>query len=634
MSPPASLKAELKAWEAQFRAAHGRDPTKQDIKQEPAIADKYKEYNKAKTATTSSTRANAAPPPPAAHEDAIFKTPTKPKPKRSTAHPSASTSTAQPNPSTSTYVVANSPSKLRALVAAHSFGGSPNKKPSQPGLGTGVDLRVVGSPEKYNPFKLGSPSKKSPAKSSATAGFGRRLFASDDAMDVDPAPFPGSSRDKKTKPSSARSVASSSTSSVSKAAPWESLFGAPAPPLPPRSFRRTLSTLSSSSNGNDNPFSTSQSSTSLLDPPTLANGALPDDDDDDDDEVLGPSPVKASSTSKKFKPLISTSVSSFTSKLLQSSQPSPPQPPTAATTKQIFAAEFTPKPVANTKNFAKEKGRQEKPVKGPEGVTGRARENGAGGQKKSRKGEFSEDDDVVDNERTQVGRRNGNKVTKARTTAINEKEIKPAPKARKKRKFTHVEDDLDEMEVDEDGNETLASVKRREERGAFVLDVDSEAEPEDDDGLAARREKVVVRPRRAYGGAGEADDDLAGTSGQGSLFYRDKRNLLAKDTDDEDEDEAEQQDDGQSMVPEELVELLSLRSPVKGTYEKREREREERVRRLLGEKRRVGKGLDELDNGDGEEEAGSEAEGDDDWDSETEGWKEIDGEMDGYGVDW
>ncbi|TCD62846.1 hypothetical protein EIP91_006359 [Steccherinum ochraceum] len=66
----ATVRAEIKAWEHAYRAKHGRHPTVQDIKDEPAIAEKYKLYkklNKAKQATaipaasSSSTRSSTPP---------------------------------------------------------------------------------------------------------------------------------------------------------------------------------------------------------------------------------------------------------------------------------------------------------------------------------------------------------------------------------------------------------------------------------------------------------------------------------------------------------------------------------------------------------------------------------------------
>ncbi|EMD41949.1 hypothetical protein CERSUDRAFT_110503 [Gelatoporia subvermispora B] len=45
-----SLRVEIKAWERDFRAEHGRDPSIQEIKDQPAIAAKYKQYKSLKSA--------------------------------------------------------------------------------------------------------------------------------------------------------------------------------------------------------------------------------------------------------------------------------------------------------------------------------------------------------------------------------------------------------------------------------------------------------------------------------------------------------------------------------------------------------------------------------------------------------
>ncbi|KAH7930526.1 hypothetical protein BV22DRAFT_1000481 [Leucogyrophana mollusca] len=54
----AAVRAEIKAWERDFRNNHHRDPSVQDIRDQPAIAEKYKLYKKLSKAT-----AEHAPPP-------------------------------------------------------------------------------------------------------------------------------------------------------------------------------------------------------------------------------------------------------------------------------------------------------------------------------------------------------------------------------------------------------------------------------------------------------------------------------------------------------------------------------------------------------------------------------------------
>ncbi|KAI6136476.1 hypothetical protein F5141DRAFT_1185438 [Pisolithus sp. B1] len=56
MTELAAVRAQIKAWERDFRSARDRDPSIQDIKDQPHIADKYKLYKKlSKSATTTTT---------------------------------------------------------------------------------------------------------------------------------------------------------------------------------------------------------------------------------------------------------------------------------------------------------------------------------------------------------------------------------------------------------------------------------------------------------------------------------------------------------------------------------------------------------------------------------------------------
>lgn len=67
MAELAAVRAQIKAWERDFRSARGRDPSIQDIKDQPHIADKYKLYKKlSKSATscpTTSASQNPSTPP-------------------------------------------------------------------------------------------------------------------------------------------------------------------------------------------------------------------------------------------------------------------------------------------------------------------------------------------------------------------------------------------------------------------------------------------------------------------------------------------------------------------------------------------------------------------------------------------
>lgn len=82
MADVVSLRAEIKAWERDFKSKFSRDPSVQDIKDQPAIADKYKLYKKlSKAAAAAATCLSQTRP-------SSSQTPTTPP--KSTAHPSRS----------------------------------------------------------------------------------------------------------------------------------------------------------------------------------------------------------------------------------------------------------------------------------------------------------------------------------------------------------------------------------------------------------------------------------------------------------------------------------------------------------------------------------------------------------------
>ncbi|PPQ67102.1 hypothetical protein CVT25_005703 [Psilocybe cyanescens] len=62
MSEIATVRAQIKAWERSFKDINGRPPTVDDIKQNPNIADKYKQYKKLSRAATSSNTTQASKP--------------------------------------------------------------------------------------------------------------------------------------------------------------------------------------------------------------------------------------------------------------------------------------------------------------------------------------------------------------------------------------------------------------------------------------------------------------------------------------------------------------------------------------------------------------------------------------------
>ncbi|KAJ7170127.1 hypothetical protein C8R46DRAFT_1266447 [Mycena filopes] len=61
----ATLKQQIKAWERNFKSTHGREPDVKDMKQEPGLAQKYKDYkrlSKAADAAQSSSKVPSTPP--------------------------------------------------------------------------------------------------------------------------------------------------------------------------------------------------------------------------------------------------------------------------------------------------------------------------------------------------------------------------------------------------------------------------------------------------------------------------------------------------------------------------------------------------------------------------------------------
>ncbi|CAD6569346.1 MAG: hypothetical protein CYPHOPRED_003295 [Cyphobasidiales sp. Tagirdzhanova-0007] len=133
MADLVAVRAELKAWEKVFKAENGREPSKEDIKGDAAIAEKYRLYSKARVYKANGPAApsvSEAPITPSKHKSGAsdkedsFKTPSK-------RDPGASAFSANPVASGQTeYAFAPSPSRLRALAASRSFSGSPNHKPS------------------------------------------------------------------------------------------------------------------------------------------------------------------------------------------------------------------------------------------------------------------------------------------------------------------------------------------------------------------------------------------------------------------------------------------------------------------------------------------------------------------------
>lgn len=244
----------------------------------------------------------------------------------------------------------------------------------------------------------------------------------------------------------------------------------------------------------------------------------------------------------------------------------------------------------------------------------------------------------------------GKAKAKATTTKPKSKSSTTKKRAPKKPKFSHPDP---------------SDIRTAEERGTFVLDVESgtesdEDEADEDKSDVEMKEKkcekvkpqVVVRPRRAYGrsknrvdgGDWDEDEEDSLQSATASLFYTDNADLLASyvhpprpHSSSDNESDYEQTPpppdtttSGISLLPEELQQLLSLNSsPIKKTNLLREKSRDLRVKKLLHEPSTLKRGEESEEDGEGEEEGG-----DDDWASEAEGWKDLgDGEMDGWGED-
>lgn len=157
------VKAELKAWERDFKSNNGRDPSKADIKAVPEIgqarrltpytriltfyyyltAEKYRLYSKARSDKSAPVPAPAKPAPSASaappvtpskraarqhpQEDS-FKTPCRSSATRTNGAAIPDAAAASPTAGGTQFAYAPSPSRLRALAASRSFSGSPNKK--------------------------------------------------------------------------------------------------------------------------------------------------------------------------------------------------------------------------------------------------------------------------------------------------------------------------------------------------------------------------------------------------------------------------------------------------------------------------------------------------------------------------
>ncbi|GAA5939431.1 uncharacterized protein JCM15063_006177 [Sporobolomyces koalae] len=340
-----TLKQELKAWEASFRHEHGRDPTKQDIKLVPDIgafdilsrlpcdaahcrtrtARKYKDYNKSK----------ARPP--------AFATPTKPRPSRHPTSrpdvpappfgsPSKSTSNKK-KPSTTTttgreaqYVLANSPSKLQQLAAMHSRS-SPNKlqfrSQQEPFASTSnsnnslpsnmiernndtAHKRVAPADHDRSPKKAVNPfasPKKREIVTISPMSRGTTLFQDFERREREK--LAHQPKNRRTQAGMGWGHASEPITRSNELDEVDAFFGGG---ISSSSLtkNRTLDRSTFPSSSASNPFlAPSQAPSTTSTSPRDSTRPL-NEDPDDDDEVLGPSPVKRSTSqnpSKPFTPL-------------------------------------------------------------------------------------------------------------------------------------------------------------------------------------------------------------------------------------------------------------------------------------------------------------------------------------------
>ncbi|GAA5986112.1 hypothetical protein JCM10908_006414 [Rhodotorula pacifica] len=403
-----TLRQELKQFEAAFRSEHGRDPAPADIKARPEIAQKYKQYQREKAAqkasstavpvaSTSSRPSTAAPPPPAPVNP--FKTPTKPKRTSRRPAPSAvdaqkkaeedepssdvqmaaagpaspsrrlsancrnkrasasamktaeassdAVATAAPVPPTSQerYVVANSPSKLRALAALHSSSGSPNKRSSTSSLPpisglppTSTDSsssRSAAPPLFFPTTTTASPQKKAanPFASPQKGAFGAFEREEREKLRARRAELKKQRQQQQLGGSGVLGKAAARQAGAG----WGSARSVPGGnstgPTVRTPLERTLSRESAATSTMDidevDDFF-GGGATSSQQRLIAANDG---DEDDDDDEALGPSPVKPSSSQTGQNGAFASSDAVF-ARPFQSLMPDPPSPPQRATSSQ------------------------------------------------------------------------------------------------------------------------------------------------------------------------------------------------------------------------------------------------------------------------------------------------------------
>ncbi|KAK4057066.1 hypothetical protein OIO90_001966 [Microbotryomycetes sp. JL221] len=651
----ASLQDELKAWEASFKLEHGREPSRQDIKAAPDIAAKYKLYQKSKTtsATTTTTTKRVAA------SDATSATPRKERASGTTKQ--VSTTANSNEHQQQTYVLAQSPSKLKQLAVRHSTFRSPNKQP--------VDGR-----EKRDVVMMTSPSKFNPFASSSSSALTSQPYLSETKTDLT-----NSQRNL-----FAHEILRRQTRDEQKR---KELLGT-------GTWKRAHRTQGGASDEKRKDTKTDKDNLFLVDPTARTTKERQEQQhmdidrqdhlkqsnaaEDDDDEILGLSPVKPAITtvmagSSKpvglFDSLTRANTFASTSSL-SSSLSSLPPPPLKLFNKKL--QQFKGSRVAEITSAADGEQRASRDHPGLHKLRGVKRNNSvvefdqdvteeAGSE--DERGLVSEASEVSDSEHQ------NRKSTKSKRTRTRTKG------SSKPRRVTTSESTRDDKKA--------STRTRTAGSAAFKLEI----EPDEENGVV---KKILVRPPRplheyrkrvdkvAQGvknkdkGKGKAvdvdeegdvmfDEQLASqVSEEDDLSDRDDVSLLrqvdrqrnrhafvtsdmahstlehtTRHDDDDDDDEPT------IDLPADLAAILNLKSsPVKKTLRRREREQQERVRALLLEPSVVRRktGLldlqDEDDNPDQSEEGSNDMRhfdvaSDDDWDSDAEGWKDLgDGEMD------
>ncbi|RDB29104.1 hypothetical protein Hypma_015732 [Hypsizygus marmoreus] len=244
-----TVKAEIKAWERSFKSTHGRDPSVQDIKQQPNIADKYRLYKKLSKPPTNSL-------------------------------PSTSTQRSSDPPSTPPRSRSRSRQPIPTLLLA------------QPRA-----LETTAPLSSYNPFSPQKNKGKQKAAPSTTVQPRSNPFTSPFKSKSKPKPQPQDSPDafpilKLPQPSKTPIQSPPAVSAISRAR--KRLRGEPVSPSPNKGKRRRITT---------------QTQTTLPFTKLAPDSSSSEENDDDDrnSSFITDSPMKAPAGGKSFKLLFDES---------------------------------------------------------------------------------------------------------------------------------------------------------------------------------------------------------------------------------------------------------------------------------------------------------------------------------------